>query len=639
MPLRIPPRIRTSPTRVGLVAFVLLVVLSSPGVSAAAGLDGLVVGENTRLVFKQDLVRIAVGNPAIVSVQMITNREILVLGRRAGQTNVLLWFVDGRVSEHSVTVERDLALLADALKSIHPEIRVSGAPDQNAVVLRGVVPEARYSRAAEKMTRDYLRGGASVAGRRSGALILGAGEEGGEGAAETPGEGLAGDAAPDPDFLLEDATDRRGGRVINLIRVDDVPPPLEERLARAVADSTVEGISVRRLTAGALPDDGRDTFVLEGTVRTQVDLVRALLAAARTIDDRARADQIKVIADESGSLAGQSQANAGGGGGGAIAGVGGTIGGGGTVGRNNLRANVARAKALSLANGRILSFIEVEELPHVRLETRIYEVNRSRLSSWAPRADILLENTDGFDSTATPSDVQGAISLLRDGAIFGGAQYVNDRVAIDLALELAETASIARTLARPTISVLSGEIATFNAGGQIPINVTVDTVTSATSGRLLSSTVFAEFGINVSVRPLVGEDDVITLDVTPTISQPDFDLTQELVDSTQSQQSTTAFQTRSLRTTTRLRDGESFVIGGLLQTTIGKGSDFTPWFHRVPGLGWLGKTLDDQNDELDFVVVVTPSLNYEADYRTALWAYPDALEILSGLMPQDSRKK
>ncbi|MGB0618677.1 MAG: pilus assembly protein N-terminal domain-containing protein [Myxococcota bacterium] len=607
--------------------------------SAAAGLDGLVVGENTRLVFKQDLVRIAVGNPAIVSVQMITNREILVLGRRAGQTNVLLWFVDGRVSEHSVTVERDLALLADALKSIHPEIRVSGAPDQNAVVLRGVVPEARYSRAAEKMTRDYLRGGASVAGRRSGALILGAGEEGGEGAAETPGEGLAGDAAPDPDFLLEDATDRRGGRVINLIRVDDVPPPLEERLARAVADSTVEGISVRRLTAGALPDDGRDTFVLEGTVRTQVDLVRALLAAARTIDDRARADQIKVIADESGSLAGQSQANAGGGGGGAIAGVGGTIGGGGTVGRNNLRANVARAKALSLANGRILSFIEVEELPHVRLETRIYEVNRSRLSSWAPRADILLENTDGFDSTATPSDVQGAISLLRDGAIFGGAQYVNDRVAIDLALELAETASIARTLARPTISVLSGEIATFNAGGQIPINVTVDTVTSATSGRLLSSTVFAEFGINVSVRPLVGEDDVITLDVTPTISQPDFDLTQELVDSTQSQQSTTAFQTRSLRTTTRLRDGESFVIGGLLQTTIGKGSDFTPWFHRVPGLGWLGKTLDDQNDELDFVVVVTPSLNYEADYRTALWAYPDALEILSGLMPQDSRKK
>lgn len=643
MPRRIPPVSsavppRRAPRRAALVAFALLisVSVSAPGSALASALESLVIGENTRMVFDRDLVRIAVGDPGIASVQMITNREILVLGRRAGQTNVLLWFVDGRVAEHTVAVQRDLALLSDALRSIHPDIRVSSAPDQNAVVLRGIVPEARYSRAAEKMTRDYLRGGSTTVGRRSGSLILGAGDDASGAAEDAPSEDGVAEGEGGPDFLLEDARDRRGGRVINLIRVDDVPPPLEERLARAVSDSSVEGITVRRLTAGLLPDDGRDTFVLEGTVRTQVDLVRALLAAARTIDDRARADQIRVVADESGSLAGQSQGGgmgAGGGGGAMIAGVGGTIGGGGGLGRNNLQANVARAKALSLASGRILSFIEVSELPHVRLETRIYEVNRSRLSSWQPRVDILLENTDEFDSTATPSDVQGAISLLRDGVIFGSAQYVNDRVAIDLALDMAETASIARALARPTLSVLSGEIATFNAGGQIPINVTVDTTTSATSGTLLSSTIFAEFGINVSVRPLVGEDDVITLDVTPVISQPDFDLTAELVESTESQQTTTAFQTRSLRTTTRLRDGQSFVIGGLLQTTLGRGSDFTPWFHRVPGLGWLGKTRDDQTDELDFLVVVTPSLNYEPDYRTAMWAYPDAGEILADLMP------
>ncbi|MEM9175876.1 MAG: pilus assembly protein N-terminal domain-containing protein [Myxococcota bacterium] len=640
MPFRIPPvsppTSRRGRLRAAVIAIALLFSLSAPGAAFATGLDSLVIGENTRMVFERDLVRIAVGDPGIAAVQMITNREILVLGRRAGQTNVLLWFVDGRVVEHTVSVQRDLALLSDALRAIHPAIRASSAPDQNAVVLRGIVPEARYSRAAEKMTRDYLRGGSTTAGGRSGSLILGAGgEEAGAATADAAEESGAAEETAALDFLLEDARDRRGGRVINLIRVDDVPPPLEERLARAVADSSVEGISVRRLTAGVLPDDGRDTFVLEGQVRTQVDLVRALLAAARTIDDRVRAEQIRVVADESGSLAGQSQGNAGGGGGGGgatIAGVGGTIGGGG-LGRNNLRANVARAKALSLANGRILSFIEVTELPHVRLETRIYEVNRSRLSTWAPSAVIALENTDRFETTATPSDVQGVISLLQGGAIFAGAQYVNDRVAIDLALDLAENASVARALARPTLSVLSGEIAQFSAGGQIPINVTVDTTTSATSGTLLSSTVFADFGINVSVRPLVGEDDTITLDVTPTISQPDFDLTAQLVDATESQQTTTAFQSRSLRTTTRLRDGQSFVIGGLLQTTLGRGSDFTPWFHRVPGLGWLGKTRDDQRDELDFVVVVTPSLNYEPDYRTAMWAYPDANEILAELMP------
>ena len=327
--------------------------------------------------------------------------------------------------------------------------------------------------------------------------------------------------------------------------------------------------------------------------------------------------------------------------------VGGGVGGVGNLGQNNLDANIARAKALSLANGRILSFVRVRELPHVRLETRIYEVNRSRLTNWDPKADILLGNSrntqilPGETSTnlqgagaqsVTPSDLQGALSLLEGGGILAGLQFVGDSFAIDLALDLLESTSIARALARPTLSVLSGELATFNAGGQIPIAVTVDTTTSATSGTLLSSTVFAEFGINLAVRPLVGDDDMITLDVTPSISQPDFDLTTDLVNATNSAQTTTAFQTRSLRTTTRLRDGQSFVIGGLLQTTIGRGSKFTPWFHRIPGLGWLGKTSDDQRDELDFVVVLTPSITHERNLRAGLWAYPGASEILDDLL-------
>jgi hypothetical protein len=89
------------------------------------------------------------------------------------------------------------------------------------------------------------------------------------------------------DFLLEGAGNTSEGRVVNLIRFDDVPPALEERIRRVVSGSEGAFITVRRLTAGSLPDDARDTFVLEGEVRTQVDLVRALLAAARLIDARA----------------------------------------------------------------------------------------------------------------------------------------------------------------------------------------------------------------------------------------------------------------------------------------------------------------------------------------------------------------
>ena len=644
---------------------ILLIVLFVPALvfptlGRAAAIDTVFVGENERIVLAREALRIAVGDPGIASVQMISSREVLVLGRRPGQTNLILWLDDGTVTEQRIRVERDLSLLARALRDVHPAIEVLSAPDRDAVVLRGVVPDVRTLRAAESTASDYLRGG-TRSRSRGGSLIVGSGsgsgERGADAARREPGEPSRSEgegADRGDDFLLDVPDDRGEGRLINLIRVDRVPERMEERIREAVVGAGGEEIDVRRLTAGSLSDDSADTFVLEGRVENQVTLVRALISAARLLDPAASADQIQVVADEAGSLEGAGSgsgggAGRGGGGGATIAGVGSRVGGGGgAVGGNNLRSNVARAKVLSLADGRILSFLEVVRLPQVRIEARIYEVNRSRLSDWVPNLNVLIGNTgnveivpsvtslliegpDGDPAGLTRGDIQGALSLLQGGTLLGGLQYVGDLFAIDLALGLLERENIARTLARPTLSVLSGEIASFNAGGQVPIAVTVDTTTSATSGTLLSSTVFAEFGVNVSVRPLVAEDDVITLDVTPSISQPDFDLTAELVGSTGSQQTTTAFQTRSLRTTTRLRDGQSLVVGGLLQTSMSRGSDFTPWFHRIPGLGWLGKSREDQRDELDFVVVLSPSIVYERNSRASLWAYPGAMEILRSL--------
>ena len=627
----------------GLVA--LLLAAPTPSFAAAA-LDTVRLGQNKRVLVPNEIARIAVGDPQVAVVQMISNREILVLGRTIGQTNLLLWFVGGGVSERVVRVQRDLDLLSRAVRDIHPAIEVTDAPEGLAIVLTGVVPDVRYSRAAEALARDYLRGGTGLRLRGTG-VIVGAPD------GQPPAEGGP-EAAPEESFLLEEAPEGDGGRVVNLIRVEDVPPPLELRLEAALAAAGGEAIEVRRLTAGALQDDSTDSFVLEGRVGSQVELVRALLSAARVLDPGTSATSISVIADEAGSLGGgNARSGVGGAGGATLGGVGiGGVGqsstfGGGAVTGNNVQANVARAKALSLLGGRLLSFVEVDHIPQVRLETRLFEINRSRLRDWEPNFNILIGNTDDVELLPSPTsllvqgedmatgitgrDIQGALSLLNGGTMLGGLQYVGDQVAIDLALNLLERESIARALARPALSVLSGEVATFNAGGQIPINVTVDTTTSATSGALLSSTVFAEFGVNVSVRPLVSEDDVITLDVTPSISQPDFDLTADLVESTGSEQSTTAFQTRSLQTTTRVRDGQSFVIGGLLQTTISRSSDFTPWFHRIPGLGWLGKSQDNSRDELDFVIVISPSIVQEPIPRSHLWAYPSSFELLDSL--------
>ena len=207
-------------------------------------------------------------------------------------------------------------------------------------------------------------------------------------------------------------------------------------------------------------------------------------------------------------------------------------------------------------------------------------------------------------------------------------------------MTLLEDASIARSLARPSLTVLSGEVARFSAGGQIPINVTVDTQTSAASGALLSTTIFAGFGVDVAVRAMVAEDDTITLDVTPSVSQPDFELTSDITDATGTGQTTTAFETRSLSTTTRLRDGQSFLIAGFVQSSMSQDSRFTPGIHRVPGLGWTAKSRQDAADDTDFVIVVSPSIVRERLSRSELWAFPDPAELLSvAVAPRPGRRQ
>ena len=185
--LRFAP-LAASADRAGLrfACLLLLWAVAFSAVPTADARESILVGENTRMSFSREIVRIAVGNPQIANVQMVSNREILVLGMRAGQTNLLLWDSDGLVLERALRVERDLTLLSEALRAIHPAIEAVSAPDQNAVVLIGVVPEVRFSRAAERVASDYLRGGGFNRQRR-GALILGAdgGEEG------ATGDGLA----------------------------------------------------------------------------------------------------------------------------------------------------------------------------------------------------------------------------------------------------------------------------------------------------------------------------------------------------------------------------------------------------------------------------------------------------------------
>ena len=72
-------------------------------------------------------------------------------------------------------------------------------------------------------------------------------------------------------------------------------------------------------------------------------------------------------------------------------------------------------------------------------------------------------------------------------------------------------------------------------------------------------------------------------------------------------------------------------IGGLISRQISDARAYTPWLHRIPVLGWLWKSFDQGDEDLELVVVVSPTILREREPRMAMWSFPDELELLGAM--------
>src|SRR5262245_13869263 len=134
--------------------------LSLPATDAGAPLV-VIRSQYRRLSFPVDLRRIAVAETSIVTAELVTNREVLLAGRQTGRTTMVIWFANGQVREFPVAVQADFTVLERALKALNPTIEVESAPDRDALVLTGTVPDLRTALDAERYTRNYLAAGAN----------------------------------------------------------------------------------------------------------------------------------------------------------------------------------------------------------------------------------------------------------------------------------------------------------------------------------------------------------------------------------------------------------------------------------------------------------------------------------------------
>lgn len=249
----------------------------------------------------------------------------------------------------------------------------------------------------------------------------------------------------------------------------------------------------------------------------------------------------------------------------------------------------------------IINSVIVDDSQQVNLEVRVLEAKRNAGRDLG--VSIRSRNGDGTTRVGTggaaidednvlagPGNV--ITGLLSNSNPFAAliARVIDSNIKVDLVIEALEAKGVVRTLAEPNLTTLSGEPASFNAGGQVPIrSVNKD-------GEVQIE--YKQFGVNLLFTPVVLADDKIHIQLAPEVS----DLTGF----------TTAgdpiFTNRKLETVVELRDGQSFAVGGLLSSKTTKLQNQVPWLGQVPIVGALFKNSSSQKEETELVVVVTPHI-------------------------------
>jgi pilus assembly protein CpaC len=199
----------------------------------------------------------------------------------------------------------------------------------------------------------------------------------------------------------------------------------------------------------------------------------------------------------------------------------------------------------------------------------------------------------------TPAGVAATAAGVLSGTNpfgFAIASLVGHGVSADVAISALEQKGVARRLAEPNLVALSGDTASFLAGGEYPIPV---------AGSLGQITVdYKKYGVGLAFTPTVLGRGLINMKIQPEVSQIDPNHTVSVANGI----SVPALIVRRASTTVELRDGQSFVIGGLLQTENNHQIDQLPWLGSMPVLGALFSSKSYQNNETDLVIVVTPHL-------------------------------
>jgi len=252
---------------------------------------------------------------------------------------------------------------------------------------------------------------------------------------------------------------------------------------------------------------------------------------------------------------------------------------------------VAVDKAMAIAEefgDKVINQISVGRPQQVLLEVRFLEASRNASKELGVKWSVIGK---GF------SLASGAAGLVSGSLPFGTlvGSLLNNGVSAEAIIKALEKRGLARRLAEPNLVALSGDTATFLAGGEFPFPVQADNNTVTLE--------FKKFGVGLAFTPTVVDDDVINLKIDPEVSQLDTANAIKL-----SGIEIPSLVVRRASTTVELRDGQSFIIAGLLQSNSVTDSEQLPWIGDVPVLGTLFRSAAYRRSDTDLAIIVTPHL-------------------------------
>lgn len=246
----------------------------------------------------------------------------------------------------------------------------------------------------------------------------------------------------------------------------------------------------------------------------------------------------------------------------------------------------------------VINSITVGGVQQVLLQVRVLEVSRTKLQALGVDIAAILQNGSYFGS--------GAAGLLRTTNLTGGAvgttgrEILTGRIASNgdnffAFVEALKTNNLAKILADPNLTTVSGRPAFMNAGGEIPVLVP--------AGLGTVSIEYRRYGTQIDFVPIVLGNGVIRLEVRARVSELD-DTRSITINGTQ----VPGFRVREADTASELKAGQTLAVAGLVQTRIETVTRGVPYVMDAPLLGTFFRRTQDQINEVELLIMVTPQL-------------------------------